>query len=177
MKLTTNLATRRYFNTQLLNLYLVVALVILTAVLILRVREIAYNQAELGRVKGMLAGAGTTATGRKVTQADLKALQPRVTFANTLIDRKAVNWLNLLDRLEEVLPTGVALTQIEPSKDGQTITLAGVASQFATLRTLLENMEQSKNFSEVYLLSQSETKVGLTQRGITFSISCRIAFR
>ena len=40
---------------------------------------------------------------------------------------------------------------------------------------MLENMEGSKNFSEVYLLSQSDTKVGLTQKGITFNISCKVA--
>jgi type IV pilus assembly protein PilN len=189
MKLTTNLATRRYVNIKLLNLYLVIAMVILAAVLILRVREIAYNQAELGRVKGMLAGARSSSPGRKVTEADLKSLQGRVDFANAVIDRKAVDWLNLLDRLEEVLPSGVALNQIEPAKQpaqtvgggasqqAQTVTIGGMASQFSSLRTLLENMEGSKNFSEVYLLSQTETKVGLTQRGIAFSISCRIAIR
>jgi type IV pilus assembly protein PilN len=177
MKLTTNLATRHYVNTRLLNICVSAALVILTVVLILRVREIAYNQAELGRVRGMLAAAASRPGGRKISETQLKSVQSRIAFANTLIDRKAVNWLNLLDRFEEVLPNEVALTQIEPGKDGQSITVNGVARQFSGLRALLENMEQSKNFSDVYLLSQSEARVGLTQRGVTFSISCRVAYR
>ena len=94
-----------------------------------------------------------------------------------MIEKKSANWLNLLDRLEEVVPAGVALTQIEPDPKERLVKLTGAARSFANLRTLIENMEQSKNFSEVYLLSQSDAKkVGATQQGLQFAISCKVIY-
>ena len=112
----------------------------------------------------------------QISDKQLKAQESRIRFANAAIERKSVNWLSLLDRLEEVVPTGVALTQIEPDRL-QGLKISGAAHSFANLRALLENMERSKNFSEVYLLSQSDAKVGLTQVGIQFSISCKVALQ
>jgi type IV pilus assembly protein PilN len=178
MKLTINLATRRYLNLRLLNALLLACCVLLGALLVFKVREIAYNQAELGRIRNLSAATGTRTGGAPaVSEAQLKALSAKTRFANDLIEKKSVNWLALLDRLEEVVPSGVAITQIEPVKHEQLLKISGAARGFGNLRTLLENMEQSKNFSEVYLLSQSETKVGLTQQGITFAVTCKVLYR
>ena len=173
MKLTTNLATRRYVNAARLNALLLAGFVLLGGLLVFNVREAAYNQAELSRLGSMNAASGQR-PGETVSEAQLEALAARTRFANTLIEKKGVNWLTILDRLEEVVPPGVALTQLEPDRQGQ-LKLTGAARRFADLRGLLENMEQSKNFSEVYLLSQSEIKVGLTQQGISFAITCKTA--
>lgn len=174
MKLTINLATRRYINMRLLNAVLATGFLLMGLLLIFQVREAANNQAELGHIKN-LSAASATRPGATVSEAQLKALAGRIAFANTLIDKKALNWLSLLDRLEEVVPSGVSLTQIEPDLRNQQLKISGAARSFANLRSLLENMEQSKNFSEVYLLAQTETKVGLTQRGINFSVTCKVS--
>ncbi|HBG08060.1 MAG: fimbrial protein [Geobacteraceae bacterium GWC2_58_44] len=177
MKFTTNLATRRYINMRRLNAGLVACFVLLGALLLFKVREVAYNHAELGRIRSLTAAAGNRPGAAKVSEAQLNALAGKIAFANTLIDKKSVNWLSLLDRLEEVVPNGVALTQIEPNQREQQLKINGVARSFANLRTFLENMEQSKNFSEVYLLGQSETKVGSTQQGLSFAVTCKVSYR
>ena len=176
MRLTTNLATRRYVNLRQLNLLLILAGALLGALALFKVVEVARNAAELSRIESLIQGTGRADGSARVSEAQLKAQQARVSFANQVIERKSVNWLNLLDRLEEVVPAGVALTQIAPGTQ-QTLKITGAARGFDNLRTLMENMEHSKNFSEVYLLSQNDTKVGLTQEGLQFNIGCKVAIR
>ncbi|HJV64960.1 MAG TPA: PilN domain-containing protein [Geomonas sp.] len=176
MKFTINLATRRYLNLRRIDAALALCLLVLVLLLILRVRETAYNQAELARLKTQIATA-PRAHGAQVSEAQLKAQAGRVAFANSVIERKSMNWLGLLDRLEEVVPAGVAISGLHPDgKDPQKISMTGAARGFSNLRELLENMERSRNFSDVYLMNEAETKVGQTQQGITFSINCKVLY-
>jgi len=175
MRLTINLATRRYINLRRLNALLVACFLLLGALLIFKVREVAYNQAELARIRQLSASTGGR-PGQTVSEAQLQALSARIRFANGLIEKKTTNWLSLLNRLEEVVPDGVSLTQLEPSQREQLLKVNGAARNFASLRTFMENLEQSENFSEVYLLSQNEKKVGLTQQGIDFAITCKVTY-
>lgn len=177
MKLTINLATRRYINMRQVNAFLLACFLILGVLLVLKVREVAYNHAELKRIRGLTAAAGSGSGAAAVSEEQLKELTEKIAFANSLIDKKSTNWLSLLDRLEEVVPAGVALTGIAPDPGSQQLNITGVARSFENVRALLENMEQSKNFSEVYLMSHGETKVGLTQRGVSFSVACRVSYR
>jgi type IV pilus assembly protein PilN len=176
MRLTINLATRRYLNLSRLNAWLVACGLLLGVLFLFELREVAYDQGELGRVRAASAAIGSRpAAGPTVSPAQLKTQEAKIRFANQLIEKKSENWLKLLDFLEEVVPEGVALSQIEPDKHEQLLKVSGVARNFDNVRELLENMEQSKNFSEVYLLSQNDAKVGLTQRGIVFAVSCKVA--
>ena len=115
MKLTINLATRRYVNMRRLNAGLILGFLVLATLLVFKVREVARNQAELGRLRNLSASAGNP-TGVKVSEEQLKALSARAGFANKLIQQKSMNWLSLLDRLEEVVPEGVALSDIAPDQ-------------------------------------------------------------
>jgi len=178
MKLTINLATRRYVNMRRLNTLLLACCILLAGLLVYRVREIANNQAGINRIKSQAAAAARGPAGAPaVSEAQVQALAKRIAFANGLIQKKTVNWVGLLDKLEEVVPAGIALTQVAPVQRDQSLKFSGVARSFANLRSLLENMEQSKNFSEVYLLSQSELNVGLTQQGLSFAITCKVDYR
>ncbi|QWV92254.1 PilN domain-containing protein [Geomonas oryzisoli] len=179
MKLTINLATRRYVNLRQLNTILAASFAILALVLVYLVRELATNQVEINKIKSQSAAASRGPAGAApIPVEQMRALDANIAFANALIDRKAVNWLSLLDKLELVVPAGVALTQVEPSaKDPQVVSLGGVALTFENLRSFLENMERSPNFSEVYLLGQSDRKVGKTQQGYGFTLSCKVSNR
>ena len=174
MRLTTNLATRRYVNLRQLNLALLLGFALSGALALYQAVEIAGNASEISRINGLIRGIATREGGVPVSAAQLKSQAGRIAVANAVIAKKTVNWLGFLDHLEEVVPAGVALVEITPDRM-QTLKIRGAARSFGNLRTLLENMEGSKNFSEVYLLSQSDTKVGLTQKGITFNISCKVA--
>ena len=176
MRLTINLATRRFINLRQLNAILLAFFLAAGALALYQAGEFTKNAAELTRIRSLIQGTGTLEGGARISDAQLKAQETRIRFANQAIQKKTVNWLNLLDRLEEVVPDGVTLTLIEPDSE-KPLKLAGAARSFANLRVLMENMERSKNFSEVYLLSQKEAKVGLTQEGITFEISCKVALK
>jgi type IV pilus assembly protein PilN len=178
MKVTTNLATRRYVNLRQLNAGIMAAFLILGGLLVYNVREAALNQAELTRVRELTAAALKSRPGAaRVEPGKQKALEERIAFANSLIARKTVNWIGILDRLEEVVPAGVALTVVEPSLKDDTVKVGGVAQSFDNLRALMENMEQSPSFSEVYLLQSGEVKVGQTQKGTSFSITCKVSYQ
>ena len=178
MKLTINLATRRYLNVRRLSATLLISALVLGACLAASLREFAYNRAELDRIRALGALLDRRTGGAPaVDPARAKALAARIRFANGLIAKKSVNWLKLLDSLEEAVPGGVALTQIEPVPGEAALKIGGVGRSFANLQQLLENMEQSRHFSEVYLLSQSDTKVGLTQQGVVFTLTCKVGDR
>jgi type IV pilus assembly protein PilN len=174
MRLTINLATRRYVNLRQLNLLLALAFAVAGALALYKVTEIAGNVAEISRLNSLGQAGVTREKGPQVSEAQLKTQAARISFANAAIDRKSTNWLALLDRLEEVVPAGVTLTEIIPDR-GRVLKLSGATRNFANLRALMENMEHSQHFSEVYLLSQSDAKVGLTQEGLLFHISCKVA--
>lgn len=178
MKVTTNLATRRYVNLRQLNAGIAAAFLILGGVLLYNVREAALNQAELTRVRKLTAAAVSKRPGAaRVDPGKQKALEEKIAYANTLIARKTVDWVSLLDKLEEVVPGGVALTLVDPVLQDDTLKVGGVARSFENLRALMENMEQSPNFSEVYLLNTAEVKVGQTQKGTSFSITCKVSYQ
>ncbi|GFO70267.1 fimbrial protein [Geomonas limicola] len=172
MKLTTNLATRRYINQRQLDGWLLGALVLMLVLAGYQVAGLAQNQAEISRLHALTAKTGGP-SGPKVSEAQLKAQARQVEFANQLIEMKTVNWLGLLDRLEEVVPAGISLSEIVPERN-RGLRLRGVVRNFDTLRGLMEGLERSRSFSEVYLLNQKESKVGSTQEGITFEISCKV---
>ncbi|MBJ6800674.1 PilN domain-containing protein [Geomonas propionica] len=179
MKLTINLATRRYVNLPQLNAVLAASFVVLALLLVYLVREVANNQVEINKIKNESAAASRGPAGAPPVPAEqMKALEAKIAFANTIIDQKSINWLGLLDKLELVVPAGVALTTVVPSaQDPQSLALSGMALSFGKLRTLLETMEQSPNFSDVYLLSQTDRKVGNDQKGFAFTISCKVSNR
>jgi len=174
MKLTINLATRRYVNYRLLNGWLIVGFLLFGALFLYQLQEVAYQHGELTRVRGLIAAEERGGMGPTVSPAQLKKLEEGIRFANGIIERKAVNWLGLLDALEGVVPNGVALSQIEPPRGNEGVRISGVARSFPDLRALLENMQRAPSFTDAFLLNQAEAKVGLTQQGISFTVSCRV---
>lgn len=178
MKLSINLTTRRYINMRLLNTWLAVTALLLTALSLYVAREIATNKAEIDKIAQQSRAASRgTAEGPAVTPEQMKAVEARIAAGNELIAGKTVDWIGLLDKLEGVVPAGVSLTQVTPVPKDESLKISGVARGFDNVRVLLENMEQSPNFSEVYLLSQSEVKVGKTQQGLAFNVSCKVGYK
>ncbi|KAF0218293.1 MAG: type IV pilus assembly protein [Geobacteraceae bacterium] len=178
MQLKINLATKTYINTQQLNWSIVAAVALLGLMLFLNVRDIATNAGEIKRVaKEIAVLTGKSAGEKGVSEQEYQAILARIRFANSIIDKKTFNWLTLLDQLESSVPDGIALTSIEPVQKESALKLTGSARNFNNLRSFMENLENSKSFTEVYLVSQAETKVGATQKGITFNITCKAGIK
>ena len=179
MKFTTNLATRIYINTRQLKVFTLLAVMLLAVLLMVNIRNIGVRSAEAERIGKETAqlDARRQEAGKHVSEKDYQNLLARISFANETIDKKTYNWLTLLDRLETVVPEGLAISSIEPDQKSHGVKLSGVARSFANLRTLMENLESSDFFSEVYLLSQAEAKLDDDGPGITFNLSCKVAMQ
>ena len=83
----------------------------------------------------------------------------------------------LLDNLEAVVPEGVAISVIEPDLKKQMLKLSGAATNFNNVRQFVENLESSNFFTSVFLENQAEIKVGQSQKGTSFTISCKVDYK
>jgi type IV pilus assembly protein PilN len=179
MQLNINLATRHYINTRQLNLALSLIIALLLLWIFISVKDIAYNSGEMKRLAadtGALDAKFKTLS-KGVSEAEYNKLLSRISFANAVIERKSVNWLSLLDRLESVVPDGIAISTLEPDAKKETLKLAGVARNFSNVRQFMENLEGSHFFTDVFLISQAEVKFGQSQKGISFSITCKVDYK
>lgn len=176
MRIQINLATRTYVNSHRLNTALAALFVVMLIVLLLEIRTIASTAGDIGRINGEVAEMERKSAGggRQVSEQEYQKLLAQIRHANAIISRKSFNWTMLLDNLESVVPDGVAITQIEPDPKTKGLKITGATLSFSRLRTMLENMENSSSFSDIYLLSQAQAKVGESQKGLTFSINCQV---
>lgn len=176
MRLTINLSTRTYINARQLNLVLLGCFLVLMGFLFMNVLGISSKVGEIARIKGEMDShdrkSGTDR--RPVADQDYQRIMAQIRFANEIINKKAYSWLSLIDRLEAVTPDGIAFSSIEPDPKKQSLKLTGSTLSFSRLRQLLENMEQTPDFSEIYLVSQNQTTVGEKQKGISFNITCQV---
>jgi type IV pilus assembly protein PilN len=175
MRFTANLATRIYVNARQVNLVFGVLAGVLLLALVLLIWVNASYTGDARRLERELAGleARFKASGGGLSEKEYQALLTRIKAANGIIKRKSFNWTGLLDWLEVVLPEGVMVTSLDPSlKEGQ-LTLSGVATSFSALRKLLENLEDSKFFTDIYLMNQADIKVDEAQKGISFTVVCK----
>ncbi len=175
MRSRINLATRLYINTKQLNVVLLLAGVVLSILLFINFQHVLQTQKETGRL--LKAYNKNPSPDREVPSQEYQALLSRIKVANGIIEQKTFNWLGLLDKLETVVPDGVFLNGVDPSLRTNELKISGVARNFKNLRRLMENLEDSSTFTNVYLLGQNETKGAGDKTGITFNISCQVDFK
>ena len=175
MKFQINLATRQYVNLRPFDIGWLISTVLLLGILLLMIYQIAATAGEGRQLKAQLAGADAKGkqAGQPVAEKDWQSQQADIAYANSIIRRKTFNWLVFPDSIEAVLPDGVTITSLEPKASGE-LKLAGLALTFNNISKFLANMENSGLFSDVYLLSQAEQKQGKTQKGISFTITCKV---
>jgi Tfp pilus assembly protein PilN len=174
-----NLATRVYVDNRVTSLCLAAAVVLLLVLLAVDCVSIAQNAGEIKTLNGQLTameGKGRTAA-KGVSPKNYQELLARIGFANSVIERKAYNWQQLLDRLELVVPEGVAVSTIVPDPKTRLLRLTGTARAFGNLRTFMEHLEDSRFFTDVYLLSQGETRLADKSPAINFAITCKVAMK
>lgn len=175
MRWTINLATRTYLDHRKVNLAIGGSIALLVCLLAWGVTRFAWNVGELRRLKSDLAvmegKLGSRPAG--VSESDYRRLLASIRFYNGIIVRKSVSWTGLLDRLEGVVPEGIALTSLVPDPKSGEVKIEGRARSFVQVRTLLEHLEGSNQFTNVLLLSHRDIAAGERGRGVQFTISCR----
>lgn len=179
MQFNLNLATRSYVNLRQLNL----AIFILTALLLLwlafTIKTVASNFGEAQRIEQQIAAMDSKLKGeaKGVPPKEYEVLLAKIAFANSIIEKKNLDWLKFLNQLETVVPEGIALTAVDPDPEKKTLKVTGVAKNFVNLRTFFETLESSTYFRNVYLENQSEIKVGQNQKGVNFTITCMVIYQ
>jgi type IV pilus assembly protein PilN len=178
MRFTINLATKIYINTKLLNVSTAAAILLLVLILILDIRYVTAKSEEMKHLTSEIATLDSKfkTASRGVSEKEYHALLDRIGFVNTVIEKKMYNWLDLLDKLEQVVPDGIAISSIGPDPKSHELKLVGVARSFNNLRIFMEHLEDSRFFTDVYLLSQSqsEAKPDNAAQGINFSLTCKV---
>jgi type IV pilus assembly protein PilN len=180
MKLTINLATRIYIDMKRLNFFTAGAIVLLTLLLLFNAYKISSGFQEKGRLNHgitVLEGKTRKIKSAAVPEKQYQALLSSIRFANGIIERKTFDWLMLFDRLESIVPDGIAISSIEPSPKDDSLKLAGAAKSFGNLRKFVENLEESQFFTEVYLVSQSEAQGPSGRNATAFNITCKAMYR
>ena len=179
MRHSINLATRIYINTSRLNFVIISVLTLLVLILVFNIRNSATELGEMKKLNGklnLLEGKAGAAKGATINEKEYQTQLARIKLANAIIEQKTFDWLMLLDRLETVVPDGISLVSIEPSKNGE-LKLAGIAKNFGNLRNYMENLEDSRYFAEVYLVSQSDLLQSDGRQGISFNITCKAIYK
>ncbi|MRR07361.1 MAG: fimbrial protein [Deltaproteobacteria bacterium] len=178
MDLKINLSTRYFIDTRKLNVVLAAVVIMLVLVTFFCVKGVATNAGQAKQLEGELsklqARFATSAKG--VSEQEYRGIIKKISVANGILSKRGLNWLLLLDRLESVVPEGVALSSIEPKLKEGTLTLSGGAKEFRNLRTFVENLEEAPWFSDVFLQSQTEIKQGAEQKGVGFTVTCKVDF-
>lgn len=178
MKLTLNLASRPYLNRRSLLLTYAVITALLLLLLLAQLnfwwqsgRQQTLLQTRIGELEKSL-GIGTAEAG--YTPEEFDALAAKITFSNGLIQKESFRWTNLLNKLEAVMTANARIVAIRPDFKAGSMDLEGQCKTVADLRTLLDSLIGSADFSDAYLLEQSEREVdtgkGLKQKRIVFRI-------
>jgi type IV pilus assembly protein PilN len=175
MRITINMATRIYLDHRRIRQVCRALAIMLAILLLLNGAHLVSRQMELRRIRSDI----TTYEGRlnarpkDIPEKEYTTLLATIAFYNGILERKAFNWLGLLERLEDATPDGIALTALVPDGKNGTLKIEGRAHAFAGVRAYLEKLEDSRQFVNVLLLTQSDITVGSKSRGVQFSLSCR----
>ena len=166
MKIHVNLATRPFVELRPFFLRLRIVMGVLAAVaLALGITSHVYAvklhraQAQMDEVHNQIV-----ATQQEKNRAETSMRQPanaavleRAHFLNTLFLRKSFSWTAVMMDLENVLPSGVQVTSIEPSvtPDGDVLIRLRVAGDRDRAVQLVRNLERSERFLHPRLSGES----------------------
>lgn len=176
MRYSINLATRIYLDHRLLNRFGYGIIVILFMLLVWNVSRFSSNMGEMSHLRAEIGVIESKLTARQsgITEADYSRQKSSIRFYNGIIERKSVDWLNLLALFENATPEGIALSSLIPGKEPKEWKLEGRAHSFKTVQLYLEKLEESKTFSNILLLSHKNMTAADKGRGVQFTISCTV---
>lgn len=175
MQFTINLVSKTYLDSRIVNRWCALIIVLLLIALSWNVYRTAWSAGEHRRLLtdiSVLEGKFSQKAG-DVSEKDFKQMTTTISYYNALIRKKSINWVGLLDQLEQVTPEGIALSVVQPDAKDKVLRIEGRAKNFKLVQSYLEKLEDSKYFTAVALLSHADIKSGERSNGVQFSISCK----
>jgi len=172
MNFDINLATRVYIDFRKVNLILTLVIIMLISWIALSLYNFNLNLEMTHKFGEYKAGKLAGSKAGKISESDYSKFLAEVKSVNAIIYSRSYDWLALLNNLERLVPDGVALKGLEPSGKGEFLKLSATARNFSSIRKFIENLENSKSFTEVYLTDQTSIRTE-KQKGINFTVTCR----
>ena len=166
MKIQVNLATRPFVELRPFFLRLRILMAVLAAVAVALGITSHVLSAKLHREQAQMAAVHNqiVATQQEKNRAETSMRQPanaavleRAHFLNTIFLRKSFSWTAVMMDLENVLPSGVQVTSIEPSvtPEGDVVIRLRVAGDRDRAVQLVRNLERSQRFLHPRLSGES----------------------
>jgi Tfp pilus assembly protein PilN len=177
VSLRTNLATRPFYNVRAVHAAIgalavvVLVLTLFNAVQLVRLtasqRTLGARAADAEREAERLSDEASRIR-TQINQKELEVVARAAREANTIIDRRAFSWTELLTQLEATLPDDVRITTVQPrlDKDVFKIGLVAEARQAEDVAAFIEALEKTGAFRNVVPLEQQIDESGLIQVAI-----------
>jgi Tfp pilus assembly protein PilN len=174
MNFSINLATRVYVDFKKVNICFAFAAVTLFFWLLFALSTCIDNAGKIKKLADYKARLSQGTEIKKISESDYTAFLANVKNVNSILYKRSYDWLALLSNLERFVPKGVALKGLEPSDKGAVLRLSASARSFSGVRKFIENLENSKVFSEINLTDQTATKEG-GQKWLNFTVTCKVS--
>jgi type IV pilus assembly protein PilN len=176
MRFTINLATRTYLDHRVLNMLAYCAIAVLLVMAGWNISRVLSNRGEQSRLNAEIAAIQSRLGAKPggISETDFNRQKARIRFYNEIIERKSVNWLNLLETFEKATPQGISLLSLSEDKGQGEWKLEGRARSFKSVQQYLESLEIAENFSNVLLLSHQKLTPGENMHGVQFTISWKV---
>lgn len=191
MRITLNLASRPYVELRPLyqRLRLLTLLLAITAAALWWVLRTEHTRAAAAqaRVTAIQNSVADVQHQRQRSEAEMRqpanaAVLAQAQFLNNLYLRKAFSWTAVMMDLEQVLPSGVQVMNIDPqvAKDGHVTIRMRVAGPRERAVDLMRNLEHSRRFLQPRLVGEAQQttaqnggnlqQVSATGSGVNFDI-------
>jgi hypothetical protein len=175
--LRTNLSTRPFYNaravrTGLIGVAAIVA--VLTLVNVIQIIRLTSSLSTLGasqssaRTESARLRREATRIRSQINQEELEIVAAAAREANTLIDKRAFSWTDLLAQFETTLPEDVRVRSVQPRLERGMfmVSVTVEARRPEDVDAFVEALEQTGNFKNVLPLVQVATEDGLIESTI-----------
>jgi len=177
MRFDINLATKRHIDHRRIRKVAIGSIVLFSALLTLQIFRISNNLGELDRLNSENQ-AFQNRLGyhpANISKQELAQMQEDVKFFNGILERKAANWLEVLGKLENATPPGIAITSFTPDAKTGEIAIEGHSISFNGVCSYLEKLEASGHFTRIQLQSHKDINDKEKTKGIQFQITFGVA--
>ena len=187
MRISINFSSREYLLAR--KVYLTLAVGLLLAVAVFALNYSSYRTAldRGARLAGEAAlmqkrqtelDASLVVLKKKVNVSDLASAARQADFANMAIRRRSFSWTAFLNRLEDVVPPGVGITDITPNFQTLDVDIAGKARSVAHVTELIQRLGASGYFEDIPPVFHTSEEVVDKDTGETIqTFSLKIRYR
>lgn len=161
MKLTLNLASRRYVNERALKLACLLLVAFLLLLLLFQARTSLQSREQILAMNVAIEKLAQQLQGeipKRFSKEQIAAQQQDFAQAEALLRKDAFRWSALFDRMEGLLPENVSIRSFSPNYKEGSLVISGVAKNLIDLQDLLDNLH-ADSFRQVFLQNQNQIEV------------------